>query len=470
MKHILKNNFLKILVLSSVLLSSCTDDNTETVFNLTPTERVEAKVSELKELLISQPNGYKAVYFTKNDERGGFTTFMQFNADGTVRQTSDFDADVALTNSSYDVRLGTTIELVFTTRNHITKGTDPTAVTEVINGFPTGLGFFGTSVFQYFSNDNGIITFRDIRNSETAMMVLTPTNFIDFDNDSLEAVSVLRSQIENITSPVGVLTPINHVLEIENDNGIERYQFSYSESRRYANAIGFSETEIVELSFGVAYTEEGLTISPGLELQGETYVDFLYDEATNSFVSEVNGTSATILYDAAPAFINPNDINELMELGPTGFLFRRSLGANSLTSGNHDALLNQMDLDVKAIIGDDWSVGGYQLITDFESDDCATTLVLELSNIDGGGAAVDYCFGKAVITDSTLFLNYQGPNGFEFLEPAVLPLINFLSNPNGLEFTRQGSFSSDTRNFSNAAATFRSLNEPSIRVYGLFFG
>ncbi len=470
MKRILKNKFLILLALSGVLMSSCSEDNTETIFDQTPTERVNAKVSELRELLLSQPNGYKAVYFTKNDERGGFTTFMQFNADGTVRQTSDFDDDSALANSSYEVRLGTTIELVFTTRNHITKGTDPTAVTEVINGFPTGLGFFGTSVFQYFSNDNGTITFRDNRNSETALMVLTPTNFSDFDTDSLEAVNALRGQIENISVPSGVLTPTNHVLEIKNDNGVERYQFSYNGTRRFSNAIGFSEVEIVELSFGIAYTEEGITISPALEVGGESYIDFLYDEATNSFISEVNGTSATILYDSAPAFINPNDIAELEELGPTGFLFRRSLGANPLTSGNHDALLNQVTVGVQAIIGAEWSVGGYQLITDFESDDCATVLVLELSNINGGGANVSYCFDRAVIADGNLFLNYQGPDGFEFLEPAVLPLINFLADPNGLEFTRQGSFTSDTRNFSNLSGTFRNLSEPSIRVYGLFFG
>ena len=469
MKFIIKNSFFKLLFLSFFVLSSCSDDDNQSVFDQTPSERVDDGINELRQLLVSQTNGYKAVYFTKNDERGGFTTFMQFNADGTVRQTSDFNDDIALQNSSYEVRLGTTTELVFTTRNHITKGTDPTAVTEVINGFPTGLGFFGTSVFQYFSNDNGVIAFRDIRNSETGLMVLYPTNFTDFDTESIAAVTKIRSQIANISVPLGLATPINHVLQISNSTNTERYEFNYDQATRFSTSIGFSETEINELSFGIAYTEEGITISPALEFEEEAFVDFIYDEPSNSFISTVNGSTVTILFDSAPAFLNPNDIIELEELGPNGFLYRRSLGANPLTSGNHDLLMDQVQLAVQGIIGPQWTVSGYQLIIDFESDNCGTFLVLQLASA-AGNANVFYCFERGVITDSTLFLTYLGPSNFTFLEPAVLPLINFLGNSSGLEFTRQGTFSSDSNSFPNLSGTFRSLNEPAIRVYGLFLG
>ena len=470
MKNIFTKTYL-IIILLALFSISCSDDDNE-VFIETPSGRVNDRVEELSSLLLSQANnGYKAVYFTKNDERGGFTIFMQFNADGTVRQTSDFDGDIDLANSNYDVRLGTTVELIFTTRNHITKGTDPETVVDIINGSPAPQGFYGTSVFQYFSNDNGVLTFRDIRNRGTATLVLTPTNFSDFDTESMNAVSEIRNQISNIAIPSTVTTPINHVLEINNTFGIKRYQFSYDEVKRYSSAIGFSETEIDEFGFGVAYTEEGLTISPALEFEGETYVDFLYDSNSNSYVSNVNGTVATILYDAAPAFLNPNDIIELEELGPTGFLYRRSLGDNSLTSTNHDQLMDTVELGVQSLVGPAWELTGYQLIIDFESDACDTFLVLQLSP-DGGGSTTNvfYCFERGVITDGNLFLTYLGPTDFPFLEPAVLPLINFLANDSGLEFTRQGSFSTNSASFSNLAGTFRSLNEPSIRVYGLFFG
>ena len=102
-------------------LVSCNNDDGETLFPESPAERIEQRNSELLSLLLAESNGYKGVYFTKNDEFGGFTFYMKFNADGTVEMTSDFDSDSAIETSSYEVRFGTTNELVFTTRNHIQK-------------------------------------------------------------------------------------------------------------------------------------------------------------------------------------------------------------------------------------------------------------------------------------------------------------------------------------------------------------
>ncbi len=467
MKLIIKNSFFKLLFLSLFLLSSCNDDDNQSVFDQTPSERVDESISELRQQLVSQPNGYKAVYFTKNDERGGFTTFMQFNADGTVRQTSDFNDEIALQNSSYDVRLGTTTELVFTTRNHITKGTDPTAVTEVINGFSTGLGYFGTSVFQYFSNDNGVLTFRDIRNSDTALMILYPTNFTDFDTESIAAVNTLRAQIPRIAEP-----ELYQVLEIENGDGTIKYDFSYNEARRFSNASGFSETEIINIAFGVAYTENGITISPALEFDGQSYSDFIYDETTERFVSTVNGTTASIYYSNEPAFVNPNDIIDLEEeLGPNGFLYRRSLGDNALTSTSHDEMIAQIEANIGAAFGSSWRVPQYQLVIDFESDDCDTYLYVQIVREDGAAFNLFYCFLKGETNQGRLFLTYDGSVGGASaqIEPLIMPLINFLSTPNGLIFERKGTFESNTNSFPNVSGTFTN-SDSGIRVYGLFFG
>tara|TARA_R110000868_G_scaffold218974_3_gene469782 strand:+ start:67 stop:1470 length:1404 start_codon:yes stop_codon:yes gene_type:complete len=467
MKLIIKHSFFKLLFLTFFVLSSCSNDDNQSVFDQTPSERVDERINELRQLLLSQPNGYRAVYFTKNDERGGFTTYMQFNADGTVRQTSDFDDDIALQNSSYEVRLGTTTELVFTTRNHITKGTDPTAVTEVINGFPTGLGFFGTSVFQYFSNDNGVITFRDVRNSDTALMVLYPTNFTDFDTESIEAVNTLRAQIPRIAEP-----DLYQVLEIENGEVTIRYDFTYNEARRFSNSSGLSETEIVNIAFGIAYTEEGITISPVLESGGESYSDFIYDEATERFISTVNGTTASIYYSNEPAFVNPNDIVELEEtLGSNGFLYRRSLGDNPLTSATHDEMLAGIEANIGLAFGSTWQVSQYQLVIDFESDDCDTFLFVQIVRADGAAFNLFYCFLKGEINNERLFLTYDGSVGGVSgqVESLMMPLIDFLTAPNGLIFERKGTFESDTNSFPNNAGTFTN-SDTGIRVYGLFFG
>lgn len=462
----MNNKFFVFFPLLMLIFFGCSNDETENVFGQSPTERSADKINELRQLLVSQTNGYRAVYFPKNDERGGFTIFMKFNVDGTVKQTSDFDGDSTILTSTYEVRQGTTTELVFTTRNHITKATDPTAVVENINGFQTGIGFFGTSVFQYFENNNGVLTFRDVRNSDTASLILYPSNFTDFGTESIDAINKMRAQISRIAEP-----ELYQVLEIENAQGTIKYDFVYDEVRRFSNLTGLSESQIIEIDFGVAYTEEGITISPALEINGISYSDFVYDENTESFISTVEGTTARIYYSNAPAFVNPNDLVELETLGPTGFLYRRSLGDNPLTSAAHDDMLAQIESSLGSAFGSTWQVAQYQLIIDFESDNCDTFLFVQIVRADGASFNLFYCFLRGEIRNDRLFLTYDEAiaGASSQVEPLIMPLINFFSSPSGLAFARHGAFTSNLFSFSNPSGTFTNT-ESGIRVYGLFFG
>src|SRR6056300_147827 len=192
MKKIYRNNWLICLAL--LLFVSCNNDDGEVLFDQSPADRLAEQNEVLLNLLTTEPQGYKALYFSKNDEFGGFTYYMKFNTDGTVRMTSDFDEDTDIQTSSYDVRTGTTTELVFTTRNHIQKVSNP--------DYPglVGTGFKGTSVFQFFSEEEGVITFRDVRNTSTGILILTPTNFSDFDTESLASVETSLVNRENFTT------------------------------------------------------------------------------------------------------------------------------------------------------------------------------------------------------------------------------------------------------------------------------
>lgn len=444
-------------------LFSCDNDNTEELFSETPAERISQRNSELLNLLLAENQGYKGVYFSKNDEFGGFTFFMKFNEDGTVLMTSDFDTDMDVESSSYEVRLGTTTELVFTTRNHIQK------LSETSGGAPAG--FRGSSVFQYFSNDNGVITLRDVRNRDTASLILTPTNFSNFETESLASVQKSFDQRKNIL--ITPLTSVFQLLRIENGSGVSNFNLNYNEQDLYASPrITLDDGTVTEFNFGVAFTENGLTISPSLEFEGETYTDFVYDVDSASYVSTVNGTTASFLFGNEPAFIG-RDIERLNDLGPTGFLYRPRLGSNPLTSVGFDNLLLEIRENFAAFPLGDWSVNDVQFVIDFESDNCDTYLFIQLlREADGATFNSFYCFEKGVINDRKLFLNYTGPAGGNspFFEPLVMPLINFFNSSDGLIYTSEGGFSSTLFNFSNSAGTFTSVENPSLRVYGLWFG
>lgn len=481
MKRIFKTQYWFVL-LAMICLTACQDDTTEELFDQSPSVRADQQTNELKALLLSQPNGYRAEYFTKNDERGGFTIYMQFNADGTVRQTSDFDNQTALANSLYDVRFGTTVELVFSTRNHITKAVDPTAQIDGVS-VEIGTGYAGTNNFQFFGNDNGVLSFRDIRNSETATLTLTPTNFTDFDSQSLAEVDVLRENYDKLSSPQSDL-PTYPVLEFDNSQGNTRFKFSFNEVTRFSTSRLVTSNAITDLEFGITPTLEGLTVSPPLTYQGEVYEDFTYNDETKRYVSTVNGTTASIYYDFAAAYVNPNDIVDLeQDLGPSGFLYRLNLGKNPLTSGTHDSMINLVSNSFNQGLNLNYRVSGYQLILDFESNDCDTFLVLQLYNdvnnngVNDGeaiGPNIFYCFEAAKINDGKLFLTYTGISnpGLAFTVPWVQPLLDFVGDPDGLIFSREGSFSTNTASFGNTAGTFTSVDSEGngeIRVYGLFF-
>ncbi|MEN3325117.1 DUF4302 domain-containing protein [Mariniflexile soesokkakense] len=445
-------------------LLSCNSDNSETLFPESPADRIAQSNSELLNLLLAESNGYKGVYFPKDDEFGGFTFYMKFNADGTVNMTSDFDADTAIQTSSFEVRYGSATELVFTTRNHIQKVSDP--------DFPglVGTGFKGTSVFQYFGNENGVITFRDVRNSSSGRFEFMPSNLTNFNTESVLKVQTSLAQRENLLpTPT---SSVFQVLKIEKGNKVSNFNFNYDAFRLHASPRVLVEGTVIsvqEFNFGIAFTEDGLIISPSLEFDGEAYTNFTYDDATSSYISTVNGTTATILFDNQPAFIN-EDVNQLLDLGPTGFLYRPALGSNPLTSIGHDAMITQVNANLGTI---GFSFVEYQLVLDFESDDCDTFLFIRVRrNSDGATFSTFYCFEKAVIQDRKLFLNYTAPFGGNgtFLETRLAPIINFFNSSQGIIYTDEDSFSSSLGSFSNRAGTFTSLENPSIRVYGLWFG
>lgn len=275
-------------------LLSCNNDDGEVLFADTPAERIAQKNGELLNLLLAEAQGYKGVYFPKNNEFGGFTFYMKFNADGTVQTTSDFDSETAIETSSYEVRFGTTSELVFTTRGHVQKLSNPSLTGAV------GTGFKGTSVFQYFSNENGVITFRDIRNTNTGHFVFTATNFTDFETESVVSVTASLANREDFVNSSAVTAfPF---LSVENGGGLDEYALNYDNVNIFANPTTQADDgSVTDVEFGMAFTEDGLIISPPLEVNGVTFENFTFDGTSGfEYVSTVAGVTAKIGYGNTP--------------------------------------------------------------------------------------------------------------------------------------------------------------------------
>jgi len=463
MKYIyIKFSFICLLFLGLV---SCSNETTESLFSDSPADRIAQKNSELLNLLVKENNGYKGVYFPKNDEFGGFTFYMKFNPDGTVNMTSDFDTETAIETSSFEVRFGTTTELVFTTRNHIQKVSNP--------DYPglIGTGFKGTSVFQYFGNENGVITLKDVRNSETGRFELTPSGLTNFNTESVQKVQSSLAQRQNLLPTV--ISSVFQVLKIKKGNKESNFNFNYDAFRLYASPRVLVESDVIsvkEFKFGIAFTGDGLIISPSLEFDGESYTNFTYDATTSSYISTVNGTTATILFDGAPAFLT--DAVEGVGLpGHQTFGYYLSFGSNPLTSPGFDAMIQTVNQNIKGLgaFAANWSFSGLEY---YAEPDAAGNIQIYIGVFDGAGTTYygGYRFAQNV-QDNKLYLTLNGAlnSNANFFLTALTPLLQFFNSSEGLYFTDEGSFTSSLFSYSNPASTFTSADQPNLRLYGLWY-
>lgn len=122
-------------------LNACQNED-DTVFNLTPTERKAENETELEKLLIANP-GFRVVYFPKDNEFGGFLFYMSFDDKGHVRMSGNVDDEIDFIEAENDVRSVSATELVFSLLNHIHKLSD-----NAHEGL-IGTGFKGNSQFQF---------------------------------------------------------------------------------------------------------------------------------------------------------------------------------------------------------------------------------------------------------------------------------------------------------------------------------
>ena len=184
--------------------------------------------------------------------------------------------------------------MVFTTRNHIQKVSNPELEGAI------GTGFKGTSVFQYFGNENGVLTFRDVRNRDTGYFVFAPSNFSDFETESIASVTKsLASRDAFVNSDAVTAFPF---MSIDDGSSLTEYALNYDSINLFANPTTQADDGTVsDEKFGVAFTEDGLIISPALEINGVSVEKFVLDTTSGfEYVSTTNGITAKIGYGNTP--------------------------------------------------------------------------------------------------------------------------------------------------------------------------
>nr|WP_315223850.1 DUF4302 domain-containing protein [uncultured Flavobacterium sp.] len=287
-KNILK--YAMIVFLALHLFSACTSDTSaEQKFDKTPAERLNEQKSELNTALLSSEFGWKAVYFTDDTQLGGYTHLFKFSANGKVQMASDFNNDTATYESDYDVVLGSTVSLLFTTYNRIHLLSDS-------NSFPTtalrGRGYLGDFQFLYYGQENGDILFKSNRLvKEVRFVKATAQDWVDLPKNLVTEQNVVGASTR----------PLFRLLETNDGTGVKKYDFAFSRATRFAvsNSIAAGSSEV--LSFGVGYTPTGIVVSPAIVVAGQKLTTFVYNDADGSLTATgTGGVTATIKYSNSP--------------------------------------------------------------------------------------------------------------------------------------------------------------------------
>lgn len=259
---------LGLFLLTAVI--SCNKDD-ESIFDKTATERLSAQEAELREALDSSEYGWKLVYFTDDTSLGGFTFLFDFIDENNVRMVSDFN-DETLTplTSEFEIQLRSTTSLVFVTNNHIHKLSDP-----IDSPVETAKGYKGDFQFRYYGKTEDEIIFRTTKTFKE----------IRFTKATAEDWNSINKNREIAEKMFDVNKALFRSIEINNGGNISEYDMFYNATTRFFDiqekGLSFTEND----GFGVGFTNNGIVVSPALDIDGELISNFIYEPSTLSFVS-----------------------------------------------------------------------------------------------------------------------------------------------------------------------------------------
>lgn len=286
-KNIIKYVFAAFLMLQ---LSSCNSNtDAEQIFDKTPTERLNMQKSELNEALLASEFGWKAVYFTDNTVLGGYTHLFKFTANGNVEMASDFDDDTAVHKSEYAIQLGSTVSLVFTTKNriHLLSESDNYPIPAL-----RAKGYLGDFQFLYYGQENGQIIFKANRNNtEIRFVKATAQDWIDLPKNLITEKNVIG----------GDSRPLFRLLETNDGTAKHQFDFTFSPVTRFAEANSIETGFSFSYEIGVGYTPTGIVVSPAVEVGGQKLTNFVYNDTDGSFTATgTGGVTAVIKYTDKP--------------------------------------------------------------------------------------------------------------------------------------------------------------------------
>ena len=427
---------------AALFFGSCTSTEVDAKFDQNATERLSSHQKELNDVLLSSSEGWKAVYYTDSIQLGGWTHLFKFLPDGKVDMASDFNSDTGTYRSQYDIQVGSTVSLVFTTENKIHLLSDA-------NNYPTAAlkakGYLGDFQFYYYGQKNGDIIFRTNRNGhELRFVKATAKDWTDLPKNI--------PMIKNITGDM--FSPLYRLLETNDGTAIHKFDFDYNANARFGKATSLEPGSMEAFDLNFAFTPTGAVSKFPVVVKGQKLTSFIYDSTTNNFVATgANGVSATIKFADVPTILT-NDYKIVLP-GQTsgGFAYFAKNLTNSASTNSKLFVNEEAGISTNLPKG----VGLYSVEIYFNNPLLGNYIYYSFTG--GGNAVIHFVDVVEDAVAKKIILKHKSWNGNTVAAaPAYLSKFDQnLVNPSGI-YVKKESFK--LGNIPNIVYTFTSASSP----------
>lgn len=283
----MKKSNIIILISALLVFTSCLFEQKD-IFDKTPSERMEAYLSEYQELLESSVDGWILEYYPNSDlTYGGYVYFLTFN-EGEV--TAQF-------------QLATDVSKEITSLYKMTPDDGPILSFDTYNAY---LHYFATPSSSEYQAKRGDTEFKIMGKSEDESEIylvgrksgnsckLVRNDEYDA-TEYLTACNVIKNEL-NYKSITALKFQVGDVLgdakkggEMELNNYL---YFGYPED----GAMDSEEETLIEGEFPFCNTPDGIRLYKPVEIDGAEYDYFYYDAQNNKFVTEDEYISINMIY------------------------------------------------------------------------------------------------------------------------------------------------------------------------------
>jgi hypothetical protein len=282
----MKRNLLLYLALFALATFGCREADEDLTLGR-PEERMNELLKEYKQQLISSPHGWKGYLFPGLG--GGYSFLFDFTAEGRVSMMADINRDCAEEpyESSFRLEAVQRPSLFFDTYSylHILSDPDPDTLGGVL-----GHGHLSDFEFAFESVSGDTIRLKGNQHDTPLVLIKASAE---------EAGSFHSGTVNTVMSNASAYGKGNPFLYIQSNDG-KRINTSFNLGDK-SFSLSYKQGDSLNItSTPFAYTPRGIFLQKPVRYRNIEFQEATFDENSNSWYVDVNGTRTDIRSSADP--------------------------------------------------------------------------------------------------------------------------------------------------------------------------